>query len=387
MNLRLMNNRAIFLFASAVIQLAVLAKDEPRLVSVGSRLPKLADLKDNVALYEEQAPFDGVMFHVGLSDVFKGEQFSDSDKERARANGKIFKQIRFAKWKYNFLGILIDQRKPMWFDEDYWSNVAKNWALAAKLAKQIGMVGVCFDPEGYGIHPVQSYWKSSWWLKGGGKPKGGVVQPPDLAHTEKDYLDIARKRGQQVGEAVFKEFPEIILWSYYAWSFGADLMGAFCNGILDVMPPKARLIDGDEWTGYCAKGEAAYDRMIERNKTGCGMLDKRLMAKHKAQGGFAPAFYMDAYARPEASQCLTPAINKAKSKIHFFKDNLKCAKRKATGGHIWIYGEKNTWWTPPEKTLREMEKSGKKPTPTWEEAIPGIREALFGDRLKVVKKK
>jgi hypothetical protein len=354
---------------------SAIAKDEPKLVSVGSQLPRLGDLKENITLYEEQAPFDGVSVHVGLSDVFNPEPFSDAAKDQARANGKLFKQIRFAKWKYNFLAVLIDQRKPLWFDEGYWTNVARNWALAAKFAKQIGMVGICLDPEGYGVYPVQSHWRSSWWMK-----------TEKTTHTEKEYLDIARKRGQQVGEAVFKEFPEIVLWGYYAWSFGADLMGAFCNGILDVIPPKAKLVDGDEWSGYCAKSEAAYDRMADRNKTGCGMLDKRLLSKHKAQGGFAPAFYMDAYARPEASQCLIPDINKAKSKMHFFKDNMKCAKRKATGGHIWIYGEKNTWWTPPEKALREMAKSGKKPTPTWEEAIPGIREVLFGDRLEKIDK-
>ena len=120
------------------------AKDDPKLVSVGSHLPKLADLKDNIALYEEQAPFDGVMVHVGLSDVFNSEQFSDAAKDQARANGKLFKQIRFAKWKYNFLGVLIDQRKPLWFDEVYWTNVAKNWALAAKFAKQMPTIPICF---------------------------------------------------------------------------------------------------------------------------------------------------------------------------------------------------------------------------------------------------
>lgn len=382
--MRMRRNVLPFLF---LLSFAALAKDEPRIVSVGSYVPELADLRENIALYEEQAPFDGVAVHVGLSDVFKEGQFSDWEKDRARANGKLFKQIRFKRWKYNFLCILIDQNKPLWFDETYWSNVAKNWALAAKLAKQIGMAGICFDPEGYGVYPVQSYWNSAWWVKGGRKLKDGGTQPPDRMHAEKDYIEIARKRGQQIGAAVFKEFPEIVLWSFYWWSFGSDLMGAFCNGILDVIPPKARLVDGDEWSGYCAKGEPDYDGMAERNKTGCGMLDKRLMAKHRPQGGFAPAFYMDAYAWPAENGCLTPAIDNAKSKTAFFRDNLKCAKNKTTGGHIWIYGEKNTWWTPPEKTLREMEKSGRKPTPTWEEAIPGIREALFGDRLKAAKKK
>jgi hypothetical protein len=101
------------------------------------------------------------------------------------------------------------------------------------------------------------------------------------------------------------------------------------------------------------------------------MLDKRLASKHRKQGGLAPAFYLDAYAWPEKSGCLTPAINAAKSKVRFFKDNFKDAKRRASGGHIWIYGEKCTWFC--------LGKDDKKRCQTWEEVLPGISEAIFGD--------
>ena len=365
---------------AALAASAAAAGAEPKLVMVGD-LPKLPELAENVDYYEAQAPFDGVSFLVGLSDVFNPNGYSEWVKDEARANGRLFKHIEFKRWKYNFLAVLIDQHKPKWFDEDYWETISRNWGTAARYAKQIGMVGICFDPEGYGVYPVQSYWKSSWWVKGGGKLKGGGVQPPDVAHTEKDYLEIARKRGRQVGEKVFKEYPEIVFWSYYWWSFGGDLMGAFCNGLLDVMPPMARLIDGEEWSGYCAKGEEAYVRMAKRARTGCGFVENRLAGKLKAQGGFSPSFYMDAYARPEASDCLTPTIFNAKSPVAFFESNLRSAKRKATGGHIWIYGEKNTWFTPPPKVVRDMEQKGQKPRPTWEDALPGIRRVLFGNRL------
>lgn len=366
---------AVFLICTAITAFG--AGDEVKLVSVGSHLPSLAELKENIAHYEAQAPFDGVMMHVGFSDVFNPKGFSDSDENDAKNKGKIYKDIKFSRWQYNFLGVLIDQHKPDWFNEKEWKKIADNWGKAARLAKRIGMVGICFDPEGYAVYPVQSYWKASWWVQGGGKLSDGKVQPPDRLHTEKQYLEIARARGRQVGEAVFKEFPEIVLWAFYWWSFnGADMMGEFCNGILEVMPPKAKFVDGDEWVSYCAKGEADYDRIRERNKSGCGMLDKKLSAKHKAQGGVAPAFYLDAYARPEESGCLTPAIGKAKSKVHFFKDNLKEAKKKATGGHIWIYGEQNTWFSPPDGNAAKYE--------TWEKALPGISEVLFGDRLKEV---
>ena len=368
-------------FAACAVALTLSAADSagrlPKLVMVGHK-PGLEELKEDIDWYETQAPFDGTIFHLGMSDVFNPNPVSEWEKRSAIANVKLYREIKFKRWTYNFLAVLIDQNKPRWFDDDYWKVVTERWRFAARIAKRAGMVGICFDPEGYGVYPVESYFKPEWWAKGGGKLKGGGVQPPDPDHTEQDYLVIARKRGRQVGEAVFKEFPDIIWWSYYWWSFNKGrMMGSFCNGLLDVMPPEARLVDGDEWLGYCAKGEAAYDRMIERNKTGCGWLSKRHGAKHRRQGGFSPSFYMDAYAFPDSNDCLTPNVRQVKNRAEYFHENLKHALRKATGGHIWIYGEKNTWVNPPPKKVKE----GAKVLPTWEEAIPGIRKALFGKRL------
>ena len=36
-------------------------KEPVKIVSVGSRLPTLAEMRKNIALYEEVAPFDGIM--------------------------------------------------------------------------------------------------------------------------------------------------------------------------------------------------------------------------------------------------------------------------------------------------------------------------------------
>lgn len=377
-----MKIKIIFLLSIVSLTSFSAPRKEVKIISVGSRLPKISELEENITHYEKIAPFDGIMIHAGFSDVFRKTKFSSRDISSAEAVAARYRDIPFKKWKYNFLGILIDQHKPDWFDDDYWQAVAYNWALAAKQAKKLKMVGICFDPEGYGVYPVNSYWKSAWWVKGGGKIKGGV-QPPDLVHTQKDYLEIARKRGRQVGEGVFKAYPEITLWGFYLWSFGGDLLGEFCNGLLEVISDKARLIDGDEWQSYCAKNEAAYERMEKRNKSGCGMLDRKLSAKHNKQGGLAPAFYLDAYAWPDHSGCLIPHIHNAKSKTRFFRDNFKEAKRKASGGHIWIYGEKNTWFTPPpNESAKHL-----KVFPSWEEVIPGISKEIFGDKLEDDSKK
>ena len=333
---------------------AVLA--DVKLVNVGSNMPKLDELKANISKYEQQAPFDGIAILLGgSSDVFNPEAFTAGQKSEMMAAGEVYKKIPFKKWTYNFLSVLIDQNIPLWFDDTYWDNVTANWTAAAELAKSCNMVGISLDPEGYGVYPVESYWRSEYWLK------------TDNKHTADQYIMEARKRGRQIGEAIFAVFPEMVLWSYYFWSFnGADMMGAFCNGLLESMPPKARLIDGDEWSGYTAQTPAAYERMKERNETGCGMLDEALKTKHMQQGGFAPSFYMDAYAFPANNDCLKPTIDSVEDRVAYFAQNLEAALSKATGGHIWIYGEQLTWWPSEGSSVVD-----------WETLLPGIRKVLF----------
>lgn len=340
--------------------LVAAAMADVKLVNVGSNLPSLETLKVNIGKYEEQAPFDGVAFLVGGSDVFNPEAFTEGEKKEMRAAGEVYKSIPFKKWKYNFLSVLIDQNVPLWFDDTYWANVTANWCASTELAKSCKMVGVSLDPEGYGVYPVESYWRSDYWLK----------QPGGNVHTEAQYLAEARKRGRQIGDAIFRIYPDMVLWSYYFWSFNkADMMGAFCNGLLESMPPKARMIDGDEWSGYTAQAPAAYETMKKRNETGCGMLDESLKTKQLKQGGFAPSFYMDAYAFPDSNDCLQPTIAKVEDRTAYFGQNLQAAIAATTGGHIWIYGEELTWWPTEDGSVAD-----------WETLLPGIRDALFNSK-------
>lgn len=363
-----MTKKLMMMFVLAFGLVAAVMADV-KLVNVGSNLPKLDELKANISKYEQQAPFDGVMIMLGgSSDVFNPAAFTDGQKNEMRAAGEVYKKIPFKKWTYNFLGVLADQNRPLWFDDDYWKNVTANWTTAAQLAKSCGMVGICLDPEGYGVYPVESFWRSESCIEGKGSLlNGGGQQPADPLHSQAQYIAEARKRGKQIGDAIFAVFPEMVLWSFYFWSFnGADLMGAFCNGLLEAMPPKARLIDGDEWSGYTAQNAAAYERMKERNETGCGLLDEALKAKHMQQGGFAPAFYMDAYAFAANNDCLKPTIDSVENRVEYFAQNFEAALSKATGGHIWIYGEQLTWWPAEGGSVVD-----------WETLLPGIHKVLF----------
>lgn len=323
-----------------------------KIIAAGWKLPTLSELERRFKDFEKEAPFDGVILEIGVSDVMNPNANYSFGGE-IRKNATTHKNIPFQKYKHNFISTLIDQNKINWFDDKAWKEIANNWGVAAKAAQHGNFDGILFDPECYGVYPVNSYWTSSYYIKNGSK------------RSSAELISAARKRGREVGAAVFKEYPEITLFFYYLWSMNSDLLSSFANGLLDSMPPTASLVDGDEWRGYCAKSKEQLETMSKSNEKGYGMLDKKHSKLHKQQGKFAPAFYLDAYARPDESGCLTPTIyNSNPSKM--FAELLKAAK-KHSGGYIWIYGEKGTWW-PESKPGNEK---------SWEEQLPGFRDVLF----------
>ncbi len=318
--------------------------------------PTLDKLKKNVDKYEEAAPFDGIIISMGVIDVMNAaEPLKYNDYIKGLV--KKYRSIKFKKYKHNFVSTMIDQHEPKWLDDKAWEVIANNWRVAAKVAKKAGFVGILFDPEGYGTYPVNNYWTSAYYMK------------TDILHKKEDYLKAARKRGQQVGEGMFKEFPELKLFGFYLWSFRSDLMGEFCNGILDKMPKDAAMIDGDEWRGYCAKNDDVYKNMKKNSLTGYGLLDKKHRQMYRKQGQIAPAFYLDAYARPAANGCLTPTVNQV-GPLKLFRNNIKAAKR-YSGGYIWIYGEQGTWWKSVEPNVKYED---------WDVQLPGFKKVLFNQK-------
>lgn len=330
------------------------SRQNVKLIHAGWVTPTVAELKENIEKIEEEAPFDGLILHMGVTDVMNAASPMKYDAARRR-QAREFKSIKFKQYTDNFLAVMIDQRKIDWFSDEEWKVLASNWGVAAQVAKEAGFVGLCFDPECYGVYPVTSYWLSSYYLK------------TDKERKAEDYLEAARRRGQQVGRAIFKEYYDIKFFSFYFWSMGADLLGAFCNGVLDVMPSKAAMIDGDEWRGYCAKNEKAYENMAKNQRTGYGMLDRKHSRLYRTQGQLAPAFYLDAYVNPK-NDCLMPTIRNEKP-IKMFASNLKYA-RKHSDGYIWIYGERGTWWDKGEANKFKP----------WKEQFPGVWDVLFGGR-------
>ncbi|MGN1359805.1 MAG: hypothetical protein ACI4X9_05050 [Kiritimatiellia bacterium] len=353
---------------AAACVFAAAAAEKPWLIFNGWERPDVDLLKKHLPEIEAAAPFDGLLFDFGLSGVFSGKTLIEH--KAFRRTVATYQSIPFKRYRHNFLYTLIDKAKPLWFDDAYWKTVADNFALAARTAKKCSMAGLCFDPECYGIYPVNSYWTSDWFLKDDAKNN-----PSDNPRTKEAYRAIARQRGKEVGKAIFAEFPDCIFWGYYLWSFRCDLLSAFCNGLLEAMPPQARLVDGDEWRGYCSSHLDSYKTQAIDNRAGFSQVEPKLRQKHLRQGGLAPAFYLDFYADPKSTLFTYQHRDLRETRAdRLLKRQLAQARRSATGGFIWIYGEKGSWWD--WKAL-----GSKRPNsyPNWEERIPCIGRVLFGE--------
>ena len=141
-----------------------------------------------------------------------------------------------------------------------WANAASNAAVFARAARKAGFRGVCLDHEDY---TKQTQFRLS---------------PGDPAYAEACRL--ARRRGRQFFAAFFSEFPEarlLAFWLFTEWreivrardvvqaaeEMKGDLWHAFLNGMLDVVPPSAKFIDGNETTGYKTAGGPDAFRAVE----------------------------------------------------------------------------------------------------------------------------
>jgi hypothetical protein len=344
---------------------------ESLIIHYGWVQPALEELKAHVAEMEAEAPFDGLVFQMGVTDVMGKNEMKMNDEIKDRI--KLYRQVKFKKYVHNFAMVMADQSKPDWHDDKYWKGVAHNFGLAAEVVAKAGMEGLCFDPEGYGVYPVNSYWTTKYWLEQEAKADWKGAK-----HAKEEYLAAAKKRGAEVGKAMFAKNGKLKFWGLYLWSMGADLMGEFCNGLIEAMPSGASLIDGDEWLGYCANGEAAYKNLVKRMKGGCGFLDSKLRAKHLKQDNVAIAFYMDFYTDVKSPlfDGNAKAFKDAGKKL---KSNLKEAKR-AAGGYVWVYGEKGQWW--------DMTKyKGRNKFEMWDVRVPGAADAVFMGKQAKEKKK
>ena len=261
-----------------------------------------------------------------------------------------------------------------WRDDASWATVRENMRLCARFAKESGCVGLCIDHEDY---PKQRQFDR-------------LPNDPPMAELE----GLVRRRGREIFEAVYEEFPEAKLFFFWFMTEHArSLNGAadplqavrdanllwafFANGILDAMPPTGRIYDGNECS-YEYKSEY-QEYLIQANATrqmdGFAYPENR--TKYRAQVSPSSAIYLDMYCQTNsAKQWYRPPF--AGSRLGMFRRDLKQALD-SSDEYVWTWSEKSPYVKRAKRSGGDWERLEE---PVWwnltlDEEMPGFNRAMI----------
>lgn len=259
-----------------------------------------------------------------------------------------------------------------WNDDKGWANYAENMATVAWLAKQAGMKGLMLDPEEYGA-------------------QGGQLAQYIHSHEDPPFPEtakLARQRGREVFSRVFAEFPDPVIFSlwcfkkFFYWlekgrqpypgnyaDDSGELLQHFLNGMLDVLPPGARVVEGTEHYSGSALDYSYVNDFVGNATTVLSLVAPENVDKYRSQFYYGNTHYFDMYKMDGNPKSLWYAGPVDGSRLEHMRLNFEQSLRVATK-YVWLYGEGSgklfNW--------RDGHYDKKK---TWEEVAPGLTETIM----------
>lgn len=258
-----------------------------------------------------------------------------------------------------------------WADDAWWTRVAGNMRVFGRVSRQLGFRGIEIDHEDYP----------------GGKPM--IRRPDDPPYAK--LTETVRRRAREMFRPFFEEFPDAVLfgcrfftvdpdfWNRYcghpdpksrAEALG-DLWPAFLNGLLDVMPQTAKLVEGDE-SGYRYESSRndfhmAYLRLHQRLWP---LIEPENRVKYRALSRIAFPIYLDMYgAHPEGNRYYRGPVDGSRT-IHCERNLAEAFD--ASDEFVWVYGERASWvhWPKHPDSRATLGKQ------TWNDLLPGLYAAM-----------
>lgn len=343
-----------------------------KLIATGWDSPTPAQFRAHLREFEKW-PFDGTTIQptrtradgsvVDAKFAFGRDRWEKQEFARAVED---LTAVPPATSRDNFLMLYANPGDVDWFDDAGFANIVEHWRLLAWAAHEGGARGILFDAEPYTPPHAQF---------------GYGAQPARNAHDFAAYCVKARERGREVMRVVAGEFPDITIFSYrllcdllFALGSGGEpttllethpygLLPAFLNGMLDVIPPGATIIEGDE-NAYSYNSDAEFERAFVDLKTKTlGLIALENRAKFKAQCSVSHGIYLDAHSNePTSPWYIDPRGGPRAARL---EANVKAALRTADE-YVWVYGETARWWP-----------SGNLGFPFWPAKLEGADRALL----------
>ena len=359
-----------------------------RLILAGTNSPTTGQFHRDAGTLDD-SPFNGTRIEFegfGVTGNVNGCPFRETHSE-SRWERKWFEKgierlrnTKSDKKSQSFLSMTANPGNVDWFDDAGWEQIVDHWRIAAWVAKEGGLRGILFDPEPYKKPFAQFRYNR---------------QANRAKHTFDEYRIQARKRGQQIIEAVQKEFPDITLMTMFAHSYTSlsspwqgpptrispvprnalavhhyGLYPAFIDGWLDKCGPQIKFVDGCEMSYYFTTEAEFHAAYVAMKRAALDVVAPENRAKYTAQVQAGFAIYTDVYIdKNENRFSLKLPPEKALEQLR----NNVCWALRNTDEYVWVYGESGSWWPAPG----EFKAWPSKPVqPHWEQKLPGIKNAF-----------
>ena len=278
-----------------------------------------------------------------------------------------------------------------WRDDAAWANFANNMRILARLARDGGVKGIMIDPEDYP------------------RTRQFYLQDGDGSYDE--TVKLARQRGREVFSAVFEEKPDAVVMAF--WLLSTDkhvynssnpakamrengcLFPAFMDGILDVLPPEALLVDGNEST-YRAEAEYGdhFADAARQRRNALDLVSPENRDKYRVQHRVGAGFFLDGYWYPPENKWYMPPFNGTRAD----RLGLNLAAAADAADYVWLDGEWRTYVRWRKSDAPGMHIGDHFLTrPAWDEIMPGFwkevkaavkpLDVVYGRRVKVARER
>ena len=241
--------------------------------------------------------------------------------------------------RHSFMGAFF--RSPTnridWADDAAWRRIGRSMAVAAWFARETGMKGCLLDYEDY--HRQKQF----------------VRQPSDPPYDE--LARLVRRRARNLFDGVFTEYPEAAILSFWLLSIDrdyfrtpsarsiarnkGDLWPHVVNGILDAMPPSARLIDGNEEGYRFHAGRGDFNRSaVEQSDHVIELIAPENRAKYRAQFRVGYGLYVDAFEVSEESKWYRGPAGGSRTGGFAL---MAAEASYASSEYVWLWNESRQW--------------------------------------------
>jgi len=163
--------------------------------------------------------------------------------------------------KYNFMQINIDFPGDFW-DDEIWRDVSKNFAVVAKVAKDLNFTGIVFDDEPYNInaHKMNNFKfptrnkinrKSKIWeVKGSEASWVDEKAYRNSLYNFNEHMQKVTQRFENIMQSMSKAYPKLTLLVYNGPSFAHANSNKLNILVTDVGLPREHEYKGAIFTGF-----------------------------------------------------------------------------------------------------------------------------------------